>query len=134
MATLRDSIIDNYQLNETILVYGGGNDSGYATVKFQQLGHTREEIVSEYAPELSPCSANTCRLPFNWGTISPMWNWQNGTNITSPRYMHRSLLVLKGATNVSNASNAYEKKQSCVSLVPFAFVTPSSWNETNTAS
>ena len=51
---LRDSLIDNHQPNETILVYGVGDDGGYTTVGFHQLGCTREGIVADYAPELSP--------------------------------------------------------------------------------
>ena len=51
---LRDSLIDNHQPNETILVYGVGDDGGYTTVGFHQLGSTREEIAAEYAPKLSP--------------------------------------------------------------------------------
>ena len=53
MATLRDSLIDNHQPNESILAYGIGDNGGYTMVGFHQLGRTREEIVAKYAPELS---------------------------------------------------------------------------------
>ena len=134
MATLCDSLIDNHQPNETILVYGGGNDSGYATVKFHQLGRTREEIVSEYAPKLSL-----------WLRKYLPPSIQLGDDLTDAelvaRYqcylatLHVPLLAgLEGGDERIQRFERMRKKPSCVSLVPSSSVTPSTWNETNTAS
>ena len=52
MAALRGVYLGEHQLNEIIFVknmhYGRG------MVHFQELGHTREEIVAKHAPELLP--------------------------------------------------------------------------------
>ena len=54
MATLRTFYLDNHQTNETILVYGGSDDGATTSVRFHQLGRSREEIIAEYAPDLTP--------------------------------------------------------------------------------
>ena len=134
MATLRDSIIDNYQPNETILAYGSGNNGGYATVKFHQLGCTGEEIISEYAPELSPWLRKY--LP---PSIQPE---DHLTDVELAKRYQRNLATLhapllvgpEGGNKRVQRFERMRKKPSCVTLVPSASVTPSTWNETNAAS
>ena len=54
MATLRDGILDNHQMDESILLYGCGDDGGTTMMRFHQLRCTREDIVTAHAPELLP--------------------------------------------------------------------------------
>ena len=53
MSTLHHFYPGNHETNETILVYSGGDDGGSTSVRFHQLGRTREVIVAEYAPDLT---------------------------------------------------------------------------------
>ena len=129
MATLRDSLIDNHRPNETILVYGGGDNGGYISVGFHQLGHTREEIVAEYAPELSP-----------WLRKYLLPSTQPGDDRTNAelvaRYqrnlatLHASLLAgPKGGDERVQRFERIQKKPSCVSFTHSTFVMPATWNE-----